>query len=61
MKIICALTDKGILGTSSLSSAPQRKTTRAIIKNTDDLFAVLYITKYDLYCLPAVELIAVKL
>lgn len=52
MNFICKLTDKEILGTDGLSDAPPRRTARGIIERKDGLFAVIYIGKYDLYCLP---------
>lgn len=52
MKIIATLTDKEILGTDGLSTKTPRQTARALIKRYDDLFALIYLKKYDLYCLP---------
>ena len=52
MKTIRTLTDKEILGKDGLSSRAPRMTARAIIKNRDGLYAVIYAKKYELYSLP---------
>lgn len=52
MKIIHTFTDKEILGTEGLSKKAPRLTARAIIQRKDGLFAVIYLGKYDLFCLP---------
>lgn len=52
MKIIGALNDKIILGKDGLSTQAPRLTARAILKNQDDLYAVMYSAKFNLYSLP---------
>ena len=52
MKLICELTDKTVLGLESLSAKPPRLTARAIIRNSEGLYAVMYAEKFDLYSLP---------
>ena len=50
--ILAELTDENVLGTGGLSSASPRLTARAILKREDDLFAVMYAKKFNLYSLP---------
>ncbi|MBR6726384.1 MAG: GNAT family N-acetyltransferase [Clostridia bacterium] len=52
MKIICELNDKIILGRDELSSRTPRKTARAIVKNSDGLYAIMHSLKFGLYSLP---------
>ncbi len=52
MDTICLLTDKEVLGTEGLSSAAPRYTARAIVKNEQGLYAVMYSEKFNLYSLP---------
>ena len=52
MKQICQLNDKKILGREGLSNTPPRLTARAIVKNQDEQYAVMYSYKFDLYSLP---------
>ncbi len=52
MKIISTITDKAVLGTEGLSRSEPRYTARAIVKNADGLYAVMYAKKFDLYSLP---------
>ena len=52
MKQICELNDKIILGTDGLSSKVPRITARAIVKNQDGLYAVMYADKFKLHSLP---------
>lgn len=52
MKQLCELNDKMLLGTEGMSDKPPRKTARAIVKNADGLFAVMYAEKFNLYSLP---------
>lgn len=52
MKLICEITDKSILGTDGLSDAKPRYTARAILKNHDGLYAVMFAEKFNLYSLP---------
>lgn len=52
MKLICELNDKIILGTDGLSDKPPRLTARAIVKNKDGLYAVMYAAKFGLHSLP---------
>ncbi len=52
MKQICELNDEIILGKPGRSSAAPRLTARAIVKNADGLFAVMYAEKFGLYSLP---------
>lgn len=52
MKQIKTLTDKEILGLEGLSEAKPRLTARAIVRNDDGNYAVMYSKKYDLYSLP---------
>ena len=52
MKLIAKLTDKTVLGTEGLSSAFPRYTSRAILKNPEGKFAVMFMKKYGIYLLP---------
>ena len=52
MKQICELNDKYILGTEGMSTKAPRITARAIVKNQDDLYAVMYADKFKLHSLP---------
>lgn len=52
MKLICELNDKLILGQDGLSDKPPRLTARAIVKNQDGLYAVMYAEKFKLHSLP---------
>lgn len=52
MKVICELNDKIILGTDGLSTKASRITARAIVKNQDGLYAVMYADKFKLHSLP---------
>ena len=52
MKQICELNDKIVLGTEGLSTKAPRITARAIVKNQDGLYAVMYADKFKLHRLP---------
>ena len=52
MKRIGLITDKDILGTEGLSNAKPRLTARAIIRNLQDQYAVLYARDFHLHSLP---------
>jgi len=52
MKLIKKITDKDILGTEGLSTKSPRITARAILKNKNGMFAVMYAEKFNLYSLP---------
>lgn len=52
MKLICELNDKIILGQDGMSDKAPRLTARAIVKNQDGLFAVMYSDKFKLHSLP---------
>ena len=52
MKILCELNDRMILGQDGMSGKPPRLTARAIVKNKDGLYAVMYAEKFGLYSLP---------
>lgn len=52
MKLIKEITDKEVLGTDGLSSAKPRYTARAILKNEDNKYAVMYSHKFNLHSLP---------
>ena len=52
MKHICELNDKIVLGTDGMSTKPPRITARAIVKNRDGLYAVMYSDKFKLHSLP---------
>ena len=52
MKCIARITDKEILGTDGVSVSVPRITARAILKNRNDMFAVMYSEKFNLYSLP---------
>lgn len=52
MKQICELNDKIVLGTDGLSTKAPRITARAIVKNQDGLYAVMYADKFKLHSLP---------
>jgi len=52
MKLLCELNDKIVLGLDGMSDKPPRLTARAIVRNTDDLYAVMYAAKFGLHSLP---------
>lgn len=52
MKLIAELTDKTVLGTEGYSQAAPRYTARAIVKNPEGLYAVMYARRFDLWSLP---------
>ena len=52
MKQICELNDKIVLGTEGLSTKAPRIIARAIVKNQDGLYAVMYADKFKLHSLP---------
>ncbi len=52
MKIICELNDKIILGQEGRSDKAPRLTARAIVKNWNGLYAVMYSDKFKLHSLP---------
>lgn len=52
MKTICELNDQVILGRGGMSTKPPRLTARAILKNRDGLYAVMYAEKFGLHSLP---------
>ena len=52
MKQICELNDKIILGTDGMSAKVPRITARAVVKNRNGLYAVMYADKFKLYSLP---------
>lgn len=52
MKLLCELNDKIILGLDGMSDKPPRRTARAIVKNKDGLYAVMYADKFKFYSLP---------
>ena len=52
MECIARITDKEILGTDGLSHSQPRVTSRAILKNRNGQYAVMYSGKFDLYSLP---------
>ena len=52
MELICELNDKIILGTDGMATKAPRITARAIIKNQDGRYAVMYADKFKLHSLP---------
>lgn len=52
MKLICELNDKLILGRDGMSDKAPRLTARAIVKNQDGLYVVMYSDKFKLHSLP---------
>lgn len=52
MKLLCELNDKIILGQDGMSAQPPRLTARAIVRNRDGLYAVMYAEKFGLHSLP---------
>ncbi len=52
MKTIGELNDKIILGKDGFSTKPPRITARAIVRNQEDLYALMYSNKFKLYSLP---------
>ena len=52
MKCIKRITDKEVLGTEGLSYSEPRITARAILKNSNGMYAVMYSEKFNLYSLP---------
>lgn len=52
MRLICEQNDKIILGQDGLSDKAPRLTARAIVRNQDGLYAVMYSDKFKLHSLP---------
>ena len=52
MNVIAQLTDREILGLDGFSTRPPRCTVRALVRNTEGLYAVMYAKKFQLYSLP---------
>ncbi len=52
MDLICELNDENVLGTGGRSGAAPRYTARAILKNRDGKYAVMYAKRLDFYSLP---------
>ncbi len=52
MKIIAKLNDENVLGQPGMSNATPRIAARGIIRNSDGLYAVMYLGKFGLYCIP---------
>ena len=52
MKLLRHLTDRDILGTDGLSAKRPRITARAIVRNAEGRYAVMYSEAFDLYSLP---------
>lgn len=52
MKLICELNDKKVLGKEGMSKRAPRLTARAIVKNENELYAVMYTGKWKLHSLP---------
>ena len=52
MRLICELNDKIVLGTDGMSTKTPRITARAIVKNQDGEYAVMYADKFKLHSLP---------
>lgn len=52
MKLIKEITDKDILGTDGLSNAKPRITARAILKNRNNQYALMYSEDFDFYSFP---------
>lgn len=52
MKLICELNDMVILGKEGVSTQLPRLTARAIVRNKDGLYAVMYSDKFKLHSLP---------
>lgn len=52
MKLICELNDKIILGQEGRSDKAPRLTARAIVKNQNGLYAVMYADRFKLHSLP---------
>ncbi len=50
--LIAELTDKSVLGLEGMSNKTPRKTSRAIVRNEDGKYAVMYAEKFILYSLP---------
>ena len=52
MELIAKLTDKTVLGIEGISYAEPRYTSRAVLRNSDGKFAVMFMKKFGFYCLP---------
>ncbi|MBQ7364135.1 MAG: NUDIX domain-containing protein [Clostridia bacterium] len=52
MKTICHLTDRELLGSDAVATAPPRYTARAILRNREGNYAVLYSRDFDFYSFP---------
>ena len=52
MKLICELNDKIVLGLDGMCDVLPRQTARAIVRNSEGLYAVMYAEKFGLHSLP---------
>lgn len=52
MKLIASITDENIIGTKGLSLSKSRYASRAIVRNSIDLYAIMHVSKYNFYSLP---------
>lgn len=52
MNLICELNDANVLGTGGRSGAAPRYTARAILKNREGKYAVMYASRLNFYSLP---------
>lgn len=52
MNLIYKITDKDVLGMDGICNAEPRYTARAVMKNSENLYAVMYCKKFDIYSLP---------
>ncbi len=52
MKLLAELNDKIILGTAGMSNASPRQTARAIVKDGQSKYAIMYYEKFNFHSLP---------
>jgi len=52
MRIICELNDKNVLGKEGRADAKPRLTSRAVLKDSNGMYAVMYSERFGLYSLP---------
>ncbi len=52
MKLLAQLNDQTVLGRPGTSQAIPRMTARAVVRNNEDLYAVMFSEKFGLYSLP---------
>lgn len=52
MKFLASITDENIIGTKGFTLSKPRNTSRAIVRNSSNLYAIMHVSKYNFYALP---------